>query len=124
MTKPTPRIECDLTALVPAGVEPQPAILAEARDRGERISARVLAAAIAVRELPDGFRIQLRDVPGLLLQVAEFVDLDRRCCAFLRHAVILEEGGGPIWLELTGPEGAKEAIAGDVARLLPPGLGS
>lgn len=46
-------------------------------------------------------------------------DLDRRCCGFLRHSLVVDAGAGPIWLELVGGDGAKAAIAADVARLLP-----
>lgn len=110
MTTPTLPIECKLDA---AGTTP---------DAAEKLSARLFAEAVAVRELPDGYRIQLRDRPGILVLVAEFVEVDRRCCSFLHHRIDVDAGGAGIWLELTGGAGAKEAIAPDVQRLLPEGL--
>jgi hypothetical protein len=35
----------------------------------------------------------------------------RQCCPFLRFAITVEPGNGPIWLEMTGPEGTKEFLA-------------
>jgi hypothetical protein len=110
MTTPTLPIECKLDV---AGTTP---------DAAEQLSARLFSAAVAIRDLPDGYRIQLRDTPGILGLLAEFVEVDRRCCAFLRHAVVVDQGGGPIWLELSGGHGAKEAIAPDLFRLLPEGV--
>lgn len=110
MTTPSLPIECKLDA---AGIT---------QDAAEKLSARLFAAAVAVRELPAGYRIQLRDTPGILALAAEFVEVDRRCCSFLHHRLDVDAGNAAIWLEITGGEGAKEAIAPDVLRLLPEGV--
>ena len=36
----------------------------------------------------------------------------RKCCSFLRFALVVAPGEGPVWLELTGPEGTKELLRG------------
>lgn len=110
MTTPSLPIECKLDL---AGVTP---------DAAEKLSARLFAAAVAVRQLPDGYRIQLRDTPEILVLIAEFVEVDRRCCSFLHHRIDVEPNNAAIWLELSGGEGAKEAIASDIERLLPEGV--
>ncbi|MBP6846914.1 MAG: hypothetical protein KA201_24360 [Kofleriaceae bacterium] len=112
-------LACDVAALVPDGAKPSPAALKEARERAERVAADVFAAAVAVLELPDGYRIQLRDVPAILVRAAEFVDIDRRCCGFLRHALVVDVGGTGIWLEPTGDDDAKAVVTPDLKRLLP-----
>jgi hypothetical protein len=35
---------------------------------------------------------------------------ERQCCPFLRFNIRLEPGEGPIWLELSGPEGTKDFL--------------
>lgn len=122
MTKPSLPIECNIATLVPDGVSPSPQLLAEARARAERVSGDLFAKAVAVRELPDGYLVQLGDGPGILALAAEFIEIDRRCCAFLAHRLVVDVGGAPIWLQLTGDHGAKEAIAADLIRLLPDGV--
>ena len=36
--------------------------------------------------------------------------LECQCCPFLRFSIRLEPGEGPIWLELSGPEGTKDFL--------------
>lgn len=122
MDKPHLPFQCDLAALLPEGASPSPALIAEARARAERVTAQVFSTVVVVRELPDGYRLQLRDSRETLAAAATFVEIDRRCCGFLRHSITVEADGGPLWLELTGREGAKEAIASDLVRFLPEGV--
>jgi hypothetical protein len=70
------------------------------------------------RWLPDGVALRFAAAPDRLATLATFVDLERRCCAFLRFRLTVEPGEGPIWLELTGPPGTREFLA---AELVDPG---
>jgi hypothetical protein len=70
------------------------------------------------RWLPNGVALRFAVEPDRLATLASFVDLERRCCAFLRFRLTVEPGGGPIWLELTGPPGTREFLA---AELVAPG---
>ena len=108
MTKPPP-FACDLTRLTTAE-----------RERLMEVSRALFAAVDEARPRPDGFALRLRDDPTLIAHAAEFLRYDRLCCGFLRHALVIEAGDGSPWLELTGPPGAKEAIAADVVGLLRP----
>jgi heme-degrading monooxygenase HmoA len=102
-------IACDLTVLTP-----------QQRDRLSELSQRVLSRVDNVHELDDGYALQIADASDdLVVELAEFVALDRHCCAYMRHAVICEAGPGATWLELTGPPGSRDAIAADVGRLVP-----
>jgi hypothetical protein len=40
----------------------------------------------------------------------QLLRLERDCCSFLTIKLTAEAGNGPLWLELTGPEGAKAFI--------------
>jgi hypothetical protein len=108
MTDETLAIECDLTALSDDG-----------RERVIALSHKLFPMAREVRELPDGYALGYHDAsPELYSDLAEFIALHSICCAFLRHSVVSDPGRGPVWLEFTGGQGAKEPIASDLARLL------
>ena len=66
------------------------------------------------RWLPDGVALRFTGEPDRLAMLAAFIDLERRCCAFLRFRLTVEPGGGPVWLELTGPPGARDFLAAEV----------
>ena len=66
------------------------------------------------RWLPDGVALRFAAEPGRLATLAAFIDLEHRCCAFLRFRLTVEPGGGPIWLELTGPPGTREFLAAEL----------
>ena len=66
------------------------------------------------RWLPDGVALRFSAEPDRLAMLAAFIDLERRCCAFLRFRLTVEPGGGPVWLELTGPPGARDFLAAEV----------
>jgi hypothetical protein len=75
------------------------------------------AAAPAPAATADG--IELRFPGGdeaTVADVLELVRLESRCCAFLRFRVTLEPGGGPVVLEISGPPGAAEILAGELTR--------
>jgi hypothetical protein len=104
---------CLLLALVPAGrgdARPPLACDLDALTREERVEhlelGRVLWEAVRQqRELPDGFAFRLP--PDLLETAARWVKGERRCCPFFSFGLDLERDGGPLWLRITGPEGAK-----------------
>jgi hypothetical protein len=66
------------------------------------------------RWLPDGVALRFAAEPDRLAILAAFIDLERRCCAFLRFRLTVEPGGGPIWLELTGPPGTRDFLAAEL----------
>ena len=47
----------------------------------------------------------------MLSFIAQTIDAERQCCRFLRFQVMVEPDGGPVWLDLTGPPGAREFLA-------------
>jgi hypothetical protein len=66
------------------------------------------------RWLADGVRLRFPAEAEILSLLATFVDLERRCCAFLRFELTVEPDGGPVWLELTGPPGAREFLQAEL----------
>lgn len=76
---------------------------------------QVFAATQEIQELPDGYTFRLPNDALVLLKIAEFITRERLCCPFLGFAVEVEEEGGPVWLRLTGREGAKAVIRAELS---------
>jgi hypothetical protein len=70
---------------------------------------KVGQAVQKVEEREDGFAYRFAS-DAVLPELAEIVQLERQCCAFLRFTITAEPGAGPLWLEVTGPAGTKEFL--------------
>jgi hypothetical protein len=60
--------------------------------------------------LPDGFRWRFAASHEFLAAAAETMNAERQCCRFLRFVLTVEPGGGPVWLDITGPQGTAEFL--------------
>ena len=85
---------CDLRALSPAE-----------RARHAELAREWFGAVRAKRELADGYAVELP--PAMWLPAAQWADLERRCCPFFAFELRAAGNGGPLWLRITGPPGAK-----------------
>jgi hypothetical protein len=83
----------------------------ELRERRRTVLADFKAARLEVRDLADGYAFRFAPSSQQLTALAELIDLERRCCPFLRFRLIAEPAGGPLWLEMTGPAGTREMLA-------------
>lgn len=63
-------------------------------------------------DVANGYSVRFAPDIGLLPTIANVVEVERRCCRFLRFQVIVDPDGGPIWLEFTGPPGTREFLGG------------
>lgn len=84
---------------------------AELQERRRTILQRVRGAVVEVRELADGYAYSFPVEGEWLPELGSMIDLERQCCPFLRFQLSVEPKSGPIWLELTGPDGTKEFLA-------------
>ena len=93
-----PVLACDLTAIETAERERHQA-------RAEGVLGHV---AQEIVDRPDGYalRFEAEDYPA----ITRFVDNERRCCPFLRFVLDVAPGHGPVWLQISGPEGAKDVL--------------
>jgi hypothetical protein len=66
------------------------------------------------RWLSDGVALRFPSRPSVMSVLAEFVRLESQCCPFLRFQLTVEPGGGPVWLELSGPAGTCDFLAGEL----------
>lgn len=110
----------DAAAPPPAAVLPVVCSLSPPalRERREDTLRTLRAQAQEVREIAGGWSIRFAADDELLAQLVRFIQLERKCCAFLRFALVLAPGGGPVWLELTGPDGTQEMLR-DLMELAP-----
>jgi hypothetical protein len=89
---PSPEVVCDLRALT---------------DR-QRKAQLVTSIDLIV---PDGFELQFEPEPNRLVELAQWVERESMCCAWLDFA-ILRSPSGPLRLRLTSSAaGAKETIS-------------
>jgi hypothetical protein len=64
------------------------------------------------RDLPDGYHVRFTAADDTLSTIGKVIDVERQCCRFLTFRVTVEPDSGPIWLEVTGPPGTREFLAG------------
>lgn len=71
---------------------------------------KAAAKMIASSELENGFEYRFPLSDSILQDLAEIVDLERKCCPFLSFRLVLESEKDFVSLSLTGAEGTKEII--------------
>ncbi len=92
-----PPIACDLSA-------------SERARRADELLPGLVRDAEEERPVPGGFRWRFAPRVDVLQRMARVIDTERRCCRFLRFRIEVEAADGPIWLEVTGPEGAPDFL--------------
>ena len=65
---------------------------------------------IEVKELADGYSYTFPATSEWMSELAGLVDLERQCCPFLQFRITVAPNGGPLTLDMTGPEGTKEFL--------------
>jgi hypothetical protein len=83
----------------------------EQRVREQTLLKHFREATLEMMELANGYSFRLANDSATLLEVAEFITLERLCCPFFSFELCLESNGGPLWLRLTGRDGVKEFLA-------------
>ena len=82
------------------------------RTRRDGVLADLLRRAEHHELMDEGLRVRFSPEGDTLGVIARAVDAERQCCRFLRFAITVEPDGGAISLELSGPAGTREFIAG------------
>lgn len=97
---------CNLKAFTPAE-----------RIRWRKLIEHVSSAVVVARELNDGYALRVNASQASLGEVAEWVDLERKCCPFFDFQVDVHGQDGSMWLSLKGREGVKDFIRMDFSLL-------
>jgi Uma2 family endonuclease len=82
----------------------------ELQERRKNILDKIAASLIDSEELSDGFRYRFPIDDAILQNLITVINLERKCCPFLSFKLNLEAGKNFASLDLTGEQGAKEAI--------------
>ena len=83
----------------------------ELRERRNGLLHEIGNAVRERRELPDGYAFRFEESEEMLTRLLTLIRLERECCPFLTFRLTFEPGGGPVWLDVTGPEGTREFLA-------------
>lgn len=75
----------------------------------------IRAATQGIKELPDGYTLQLAGTADSFLNAAEWIVLEHRCCPFLSFKLELTEEND-VWLSISGPDGVKEFLGDALSR--------
>jgi hypothetical protein len=62
-------------------------------------------------DLHNGLRLEFAPAAETIALIARVIEAERHCCRFLRFAMTVEPDGGPVFLELTGPAGARDFVS-------------
>lgn len=66
------------------------------------------------QEINNGFRYKLNGSDEVLDLLNDFIKTERLCCNFFNFSLSVSDNESPVWLELSGPEGAKEFITTEI----------
>jgi hypothetical protein len=90
---------CDMTAMN-----------ADQRARHHALAVRLRPMIGEFEDLVDGYAARFLMEPATVMLLAEFITLERLCCPWLTLALEVEREQGPLWMKMTGREGAKPCI--------------
>jgi len=82
----------------------------ELQERRRRVLRKVSEAVLEVKDLGDGYAYRFPSDEIWITELANLITVERQCCPFLRFNLRIEPGAGPIWLELSGPQGTKDFL--------------
>ncbi len=68
------------------------------------------------RELEEGYALKLP--AARLVDAAELMDIERRCCGFLKLRLDSEASENHIWFTLSGPPGTKRVLDAELGLML------
>jgi hypothetical protein len=89
----------------------QPAALSpEEWEKHAELRGRLVAGVTERIELDNGYRFVLDRDRITVVQLAQWVEGERRCCPFIEFEIRQAADGGPLSLSLTGRKGVKELL--------------
>ncbi len=82
----------------------------ELQERRRNVLQKVRSVVSEVKETEHGFIYRFPSDGAWIRELANLVELEHQCCPFLKFSITVEPGDGPVWLEMTGPQGTKEFL--------------
>ena len=99
-------IACNLNALTPAQ-----------RQELKHFSDRIVSAVAGTREMTDGYGFQVNSASLTVVELAQAIELWRKCCPFYEFQIDLRGEDGVLWLSIRGRKGVKEYFPTDAPQL-------
>jgi len=65
-------------------------------------------------ELEKGYAFRFLNQPSKLVQIAQFIERESRCCPFVQFKLDVEASTGPVWLSITGEDEAKAFLQAEL----------
>lgn len=87
------------------------ALTSAERARYKVLAEKLKAANVERREEAAGYAFRINPAEASLVDVAEWVNFEKRCCPFFDFEISLAREGGPLWLKVSGREGVKAFIS-------------
>ncbi len=95
----------------------------EERRQHIKLTHEIMAAIVAHQELPQGYSFQLDTSQVSVVEVAEWVGREKKCCPFFDFQIRFDGAPeGKLFLALTGRAGVKQFILAEFQGLLPAGI--
>ena len=82
----------------------------EIEERRQGLLPALLLHALERTAVAEGFRWRFAPGSDLLAAVVQAIDRERQCCRFLRFQLTVEPDTGPVWLEVTRPQGTAKFL--------------
>jgi hypothetical protein len=87
------------------------------REQFASVTDSLFAAVQETRELDNGFAFRFLNQPEQLVQIAQFIERESRCCPFLEFTLEVTPSAGPVWLHITGAEGTKAFLLAELTQI-------
>ncbi|MGO9265053.1 MAG: hypothetical protein ACLQBA_09230 [Candidatus Binataceae bacterium] len=78
------------------------------------LSRKLLGAGEERCELGNGYAFRLASARISIMEIAQWITFERKCCPFLNLQIEIEPRDGPVWLRITGAPGVKEFILSEI----------
>ena len=82
----------------------------EFQQRRSGLLAKVRDQVQEVKSLDSGYALRFESTNEIIDELTKLIQLERSCCQFLEINLKVLPEQGPIWLELSGPDGTKEFL--------------
>ena len=80
------------------------------KERKATVIANLQKELIEKKELKDGYVFKFKGTDAMVDELASFIKTERECCSFFTFNLSIAGDKRTVWLELSGPEGAKDFI--------------
>lgn len=84
------------------------------RQRKATVIATLKSLVVEKLEVSNGFKYIFNGSDELLDLLNDFIKTERLCCDFFIFNLYVSNTESPVWLELSGPEGAKAFITNEL----------